>query len=151
MLSDKDAAFLSKKGISEEKLNEQLARFRTGFPYLKLHSSAKAGAGILRLDDEMQRQAEARWQRYLADGGEVCKFVPASGAASRMFKALYAYVNGADAMPKPGSDPDKLLASITEAPFYAELNEALKRLHGKDALELMAEGCLLYTSDAADE
>ncbi len=140
MLSDHDAAFLQKKGISAEKLNEQLARFKTGFPYLKLHSSAKAGEGILRLDPEQQLEAEARWQQYLADGGQVCKFVPASGAASRMFKALFSYVNGDDALPKPGSDPDKLLAAIDETPFYDELNETLKRLHGKDAKQLMAEG-----------
>ncbi len=33
---------------------------------------------------------------FLADGGDVLKFVPASGAASRMFKALFAFVNGTE-------------------------------------------------------
>ena len=140
MLTEKDLSFLSQKGITEEKVNEQLARFSQGFPYLRLYSSAKVGEGILRLTPEQEDEAIVRWDKYLADGGEVTKFVPASGAASRMFKALFSFVNGEDDKPKAGSDVDKLLANITKAPFYAELDEVLKKLHGKDAQQLIAEG-----------
>lgn len=140
MLSQKDLAYMAEKGITPEKLNEQLTRFVTGFPYLKLHSSAKVGAGIHQLSEVEQSEAVARWNKYLSDGGDVCKFVPASGAASRMFKALFAFINGEDEAPKPGSDVDKLIKNISKAPFYDELNEILVRLHGKDAEHLIEEG-----------
>ncbi|MDE6694133.1 MAG: DUF4301 family protein [Muribaculaceae bacterium] len=140
MLSNNDLSYLAQKGITEDKLNEQLSRFKSGFPYLRLEASAKVGDGILRLSDEEQDEAVARWNKYLADGGDVCKFVPASGAASRMFKALFSFVNGADDIPAPGTDVDKLVANITKAPFYEELDEVTRRLHGKGVTELIAEG-----------
>lgn len=139
MLSQKDLAYMAQKGITPEKLQEQLDRFKSGFPYLKLYASAKVGAGILQLSDKQEDEAVARWQKYLADGGDVCKFVPASGAASRMFKALFSFVNGAEDAPKPGSDVDKLIANIEKTPFYEELNDVLKKKYGKTAKELIAE------------
>lgn len=138
MLSNDDLSFLAKKGISVEKLNEQLSRFKTGFPYLRLEASAKVGNGILRLSDADQDLAVARWDKYLADGGDVCKFVPASGAASRMFKALFSFVNGDEDTPKPGSDVDKLIANITKAPFYEEP----QRDHKTPAPEVSARASL---------
>ncbi len=131
---------MAKKGITPEKLNEQLARFKSGFPYLKLYASAKVGAGILKLNSGQEDEAVARWKKYLADGGDVCKFVPASGAASRMFKALFSFVNGDENAPKPGSDVEKLIANIDKTPFYAELNDVLAKKYGKTAKELIAEG-----------
>lgn len=140
MLTENDLSYLTQKGISEEKLNAQLARFKSGFPYLRLDASAKVGEGILRLSDDEQDEAVKRWNKYLADGGDVCKFVPASGAASRMFKALFSFVNGKDEVPAPGSDVDKLIAGITRAPFYGELDEVTRKLHGKGVDELIADG-----------
>lgn len=140
MLTNEDLAFLNEKGIAPERIEEQLARFSKGFPYLKLYASAKAGAGIERLTEAQQQQAVERWEKYLADGGDVCKFVPASGAASRMFKALFSFVNGDEPTPKPGSDVEKLILNITKTPFYEELNEVLRAKHGKDAQELIADG-----------
>ncbi len=139
MLTNQDLSFMAKKGISIEKLNQQLTRFKTGFPYLKLYASAKAGAGIRVPDQQAQQKAVERWNKYLADGGDVCKFVPASGAASRMFKAFFAFVNGEENAPKPGSDVDKLIANISKTPFYDQLNQVLNHLHGKDADQLISE------------
>ncbi len=79
---------LSAKGISREAVEAQIDRFRTGFPYLTIDSPSSVGNGILPVDDEMTQACLDRWQRFLDDNGDVLKFVPASGAASRMFKAL---------------------------------------------------------------
>ena len=68
---------------------EQIARFREGFPPLKIAAAATIGRGIVRLSDEGLKQAAE-----YADTAEVhgkCKFVPASGAASRMFKDVFAH------------------------------------------------------------
>ena len=89
MLTENDLTTLKNRGITLEQLNDQLERFRTGFPYLRLEGSATVGHGITAVNDSLTAEAVARWDKYLADGGSVCKFVPASGAASRMFKALF--------------------------------------------------------------
>lgn len=140
MFTPDDLEFFKSKGITPQRVQAQLDRFVTGFPFLRLHSSATVSGGITRLSVEQQQAALERWQQYLADGGSVCKFVPASGAASRMFKALFAFVNGADDVPSPGSDVDKLIADIDRMPFVDELNQSLVSQHGKNLQALLAEG-----------
>lgn len=140
MFSSQDLEFFKTKGISPEAVQAQLDRFATGFPYLRLHSSATVDAGITRLTVEQQQAALERWQQYLNDGGSVCKFVPASGAASRMFKALFSFVNGEADIPAPGSDVEKLIANIDKVPFVEELNQVLVAKHGKNLQTLLSEG-----------
>ena len=98
------------------------------------------GAGIFRLDDEEIDAALERWNEYLEHGGEVCKFVPASGAASRMFKALFEYVDGGTDELKEGTPVAKLIAEIDKLPFLPELRETAGRLYNKSLDELLAEG-----------
>lgn len=139
-LTEKDLAVLNHRGITPEAIDAQLERFKTGFPFLRLAGSATVGNGILHLDSEAEKKALARWEKYLADGGSVTKFVPASGAASRMFKALFAFVNGDADVPAEGSDVARLIADIDKLPFRAELDSVLSAKTGKDAAALKAEG-----------
>ncbi|MDE7450375.1 MAG: DUF4301 family protein [Paramuribaculum sp.] len=140
MLRPEDKAMLESKGITEAQVEAQLERFRSGFPYLALVGAARPGQGIKVLDHESEESAIARWKEYLAHGGEVTKFVPASGAASRMFKALFEFVDsGVDKAPE-GSAPAALLADLTKLPFLTELNVACERLYGADAAALHAAG-----------
>ena len=46
-MDQKDLQQLQAKGISQEKFEQQLAEFKTGFPFLKLEGSATIGAGIV--------------------------------------------------------------------------------------------------------
>ena len=85
MFNNQDLDQLKAHGITAETAQAQMARFASGFPYLKLAGSAAVGRGIEKLDAAQENAAVDRWKKYLADGGEVAKFVPASGAASRMF------------------------------------------------------------------
>lgn len=140
MLTESDRKTLQARGITEEQLQEQVNRFVTGFPYLKIYDSARPGEGITVLSDSEQTEAVERWKRYLADGGKVTKFVPASGAASRMFKALFAFVDGAEEHAAEGSDVKKLLDGIHHVAFFKELNEVLLSKYGKDVDALLAEG-----------
>lgn len=92
-------------------MNAQIERFRKGFPWLKIVAPAIPGNGIEVLDEEAQDAAV----RY-ADEAEVhgrCKFVPASGAASRMFKDIFA---GIDA---PNASTEKLAANLEKFAFYS--------------------------------
>ena len=103
MIRPEDKQQLEAKGITEEQLEAQLEKFRTGFPFLKILQAARPEFGITVLGEQEEKAAIERWHKYLADGGEVTKFVPASGAASRMFKALFEFVDGADDIPAEGS------------------------------------------------
>ena len=140
MLNESDLRTLDARGITPEQLQEQIDRFKTGFPYLKIYDSARPGHGITVLSETEENKAVERWNEFLTDGGKVTKFVPASGAASRMFKALFAFVDGVDEHPAEGSDVDRLLAGIHNVAFYDELNAVVLRRFGKDVDTLLAEG-----------
>lgn len=138
-LTQHDIDSLTARGMSVETVEEQLRRFETGFPYLKLAGSVTVGRGIQRLDAQAEDKAIARWKQYLADGGSVAKFVPASGAASRMFKALFAFVNGSDDTPAAGSPVSEIIDRLPDLPFIAELDAVLTRATGKTAAQLRDE------------
>ncbi len=137
MFTNDDFKQIEQKGISLDTVNAQLNCFKTGFPYLKLLSSATIGHGITKLTPELEERALNRWKQYLADGGEVSKFVPASGAASRMFKALFSFVDGSEDEPKAGSPVAELIEHISEVPFHAELEDACRNLYGKNIEQLI--------------
>ena len=89
----------------------QIERFRKGFPWLEIAAPATPGHGIEVLTEEQQDEAV----RY-ADEAEVhgrCKFVPASGAASRMFKDIFA------GMDTPNAATEKLAANLERFAFYS--------------------------------
>jgi hypothetical protein len=89
-LSQQDKIFLDSKGISEGKLNAQLKQFEKGFPFLRLGGAASPGKGIKVCDKTELESYLKVWDTYLSDtDSKVVKFVPASGAASRMFKDLF--------------------------------------------------------------
>lgn len=138
--STADLEQLSAKGISRETVESQLERFRIGFPYLTIDSPSSVGSGILPVDDEMTASCLSRWQTFLDDNGDVLKFVPASGAASRMFKALFAFVNGDDAQPAPGSPVAELVSRIGDFAFYGQLKDATERLYNATPEQLADQG-----------
>ena len=92
MITLQDKELLAKKGISEEQIAEQLACFEKGFPYLKLSAAASVEQGILAPDADEQKKYLNAWETYTQTDKTVVKFVPASGAASRMFKNLFEFL-----------------------------------------------------------
>lgn len=140
MLTQEDLLLLKSKGISQEQLQGQLKSFVDGFPFLKLRSAATVGNGITRLDPIQEAEAEARWSEFLLEGGEVIKMVPASGAASRMFKSLFAFADGDTDSPAEGSDVAEVIANIHRFAFYDDLNEAVKKLYGQDVDAMIEAG-----------
>ena len=140
MITQQDKALLQKKGISEEKLNEQLASFAKGFPFLQLAGAASVVKGILVPTQAEQADFLAAWEAYTADSThKVVKFVPASGAASRMFKNMFAFVSAP--YDEPTTDFEKnFFARIHDAAFFSDLNAACLRIHGKDIDALLSEG-----------
>ena len=87
-----DLEQLAARGISVKKAEAQLECFRNGFPELDIVAPASTKKGILAPKRAEQETYIAAWQEYLKEGHKILKFVPASGAASRMFKNLFQYL-----------------------------------------------------------
>ncbi len=137
-LNEKDLEILNAKGISEEKLAEELEMLKNGFPYLRIEAPATPGNGIFVLTQELEDQSSDLWNQYLDKGGKVLKMVPASGAASRMFKDLFAFVNGKK--DKPDNDfMKKFFEHIEEFAFFAVLNAKCIELYGLSVDSLVKE------------
>ena len=93
MMNEQDLKQIKEKGISEEQIQVQLNQFKTGFPFLKLEAAAAVGKGIVAPNDEERKYYCNLWESYKASGHQIVKFVPASGAASRMFKDMFAFAD----------------------------------------------------------
>ena len=139
MLTQQDLKQLAQKGISEQQIETQLGQFKTGFPFLKLEAAAAIGRGIMAPNSDEGRKYVEAWQQYKAAGRKVVKFVAASGAASRMFKDMFAFVD-AD-YDKPTTDFEKkFFDNIQNFAFYDELDAACQKNEGKGIKALIAEG-----------
>lgn len=138
-MTTQDKELLAAKGISEAQIAEQLACFQKGFPFLKLDAAASIEKGILAPDAEEQKKYLAAWDAYTHTDKTIVKFVPASGAASRMFKNLFEFL-GADYEEPTTSFEKTFFGQITNFAFYDDLNTACQRTAGLGIPELIAAG-----------
>ena len=139
MLSQQDLKQLAQKGINETQIEYQLGQFKTGFPFLKLEAAASIGHGIIAPAETDRKKFVDAWQQYKAAGKRVVKFVPASGAASRMFKDMFAFVDADYDVPTTDFEK-KYFENIEKFAFYAELDAACQKNEGKSIKELIAYG-----------
>ena len=102
LLSPTDILALSQAGISTTTAEQQIQQLRHGLPMLKVEAAATVPSHILRLSTQEQDEMIALFDRTLMEGQlQVAKFVPASGAASRMFKSLLSWINDNDNLNMP--------------------------------------------------
>lgn len=139
MLSQQDLKQLSEKGISEEMLCKQLESFEKGFPFLKIEAAAAVGHGIVKPDDGERKSFIDAWNDYKSAGHRIVKFVPASGAASRMFKDMFAFLNAAYDVPTTDFEKE-FFENIKKFAFKEELCSKCKDNEGKKIMQLIAEG-----------
>lgn len=139
MISKADQALLCKKGISAEQVAEQLKKFKTGFPFLKIESAATIDKGILAPGEEEIAGYLEAWDNYCAGGKSILKFVPASGAASRMFKDLFSFLSADYDVPTTDFEKN-FFAHIEKFAFYNDLNETCVKNKAKSIAELVAAG-----------
>lgn len=139
MISKADQAFLVKKGISEQQVAEQLQTFKTGFPFLPIEAAATIDKGIVAPSQQEIDDYLKAWDAYCAAGNAILKFVPASGAASRMFKDLFSFLSAEyDA---PTTDFEKnFFANIEKFAFYADLDATCKKNNNASIAGLIAAG-----------
>lgn len=139
MLNANDLKQLADKGISEQQIEEQLACFAKGFPYLEIAASASVEKGIRVVSQEDQATYMEAWDAYLAKNKRILKFVPASGAASRMFKNLYEFLSASYDVPTNDFEK-KFFNEITHFAFYDALNAVCLANEDKDIPALVAAG-----------
>ena len=138
-LNENDLKQIAARGISTEQIENQLHQFETGFPFLRLEAAAAVGRGIVAPDGKQRSEYEEAWNEYKAQGHRVVKFVPASGAASRMFKNMFAFVDGENDVPTTDFEK-KYFDNIERFAFFAELDAVCQKNLGKGVKALMADG-----------
>ena len=171
--SAQDLEQLQARGISVEKAEAQLECFRNGFPQLDIVAPASTKKGILAPKKAEQEEYIAAWQQYLAEGHKILKFVPASGAASRMFKNLFQYLE--DGIETPfiqdflahkdqfafgpqlaGKEGQEAVRYLLQDMHYGDLPKGLLLFHKyrdgarTPALEHLVEGALYCAEPAKD-
>jgi nicotinamide riboside kinase len=136
-LSSLDFVEIYNYGAKVADVVRQLAYFKNGIAKAVLDRPATPGDGIITMDKEVA-MAYARYFEGRAPGLLLEKFVPASGAASRMFKflseylsdyspeteSLNAYINRKNAL-----ELTVFLAGLEKFPFYAQITQKLAQMH----------------------
>ncbi len=140
--TEKDLQQFKEKGISVEQVEKQLTDFEKGFPYIKLVRAATPDNGIKSVNSVEIQDFIKKYEQETSLSR--IKFVPASGAATRMFKALFEFES---AFSMSGLDPSILsneayrhvkefFDNLTKFAFYPLLTEQLKK-QGKDINDLL--------------
>lgn len=157
--TDKDKEQLAVNGISQEKVSNQLETFKEGIPFVDLKRAAIVGDGIYCFSTE-EKKALIKGYEENSNKLSILKFVPASGAASRMFKALFSFLDAYN--PEELSldmylqkTNDKVILQFSEKiedfPFYQLVQERIpQKFSNKGEMvyafvqELLGENALNY-------
>ena len=140
MFTIKDIEQIEKRGSSLPEIEKQISHFKKGFPYLKVLRPATIGDGIIRLDEEKVSAAVKQFTQKVQEGLKPVKFVPASGAASRMFQSLFAFAEAADTNEKAielladtrFKNAKQFFDQLSDFAFYEKLVAALDGIKTPD-------------------
>lgn len=133
-MNQEDLLQLSARNITEEQVNQQVAQLKRGTVYVNLIRPATIGDGILRLRKEDVKQLSDTFEddrQYY----QFTKFVPASGAASRMFKDLFTFIDNGLETPFT----KVFFAHIHCFAFADDLEKTCRKLYGQDIDELLQQ------------
>ena len=119
--NEQDLAQIQEHGLTPETVELQVENFKRGFPFLKVVKAASPGDGVVIPTKEEIAEAVAFYDE-MSSKLKVEKFVPASGAATRMFKELFEFVNE----DKRGKGIDTLLQNLEKFAFWPELKPMLE-------------------------
>ena len=150
IFDEDDVKQIERRGMTLEKVISQIEIFKKGFPYCELERPCTIGDGITVFQkDDLERLGKVFVSA--ASSGRTMKFVPASGAASRMFKLLLSFNNSHDSIDEKQvvieaekNDPDhkaflQFIEGIKKFAFYDDLKSVMLR-DGLDMESLISEG-----------
>lgn len=146
LFSETDIRQIEEHGLTVLQVENQLAGFRRGFSPVKLIAAATNNNGIVSFSQNEQKKLIALFEENASDYF-MARFVPASGAATRMFKEIFAAV---DALNNHWDMPvaaEKFLENLKRFAFYDALKDILKK-HGHDIDSLIENSVWLPVLDA---
>ena len=135
MFTPADLNLIREKGLTPGVIEDQLSIFRKGIPYLNIIKPATPGDGILQISDNVGDKFVHEFEKAIP-GITILKFVPASGAASRMFKSLFEFYYSCQKSKKPAvckelmeQDPEveQIFKKLDLFAFYNELQVIAKQ------------------------
>ncbi|MBR3699707.1 MAG: DUF4301 family protein [Bacteroidales bacterium] len=135
MLTEKDLNQIKDRNVTEEQVERQVAQLKRGTAFVKLMRPATIGDGILRMSPD---QVNAMCQAFDEDKEyyQFTKFVPASGAASRMFKDLFTFVENGEET----KFTEIFFAHIHCFAFADDLEKACQKLYGMSINTMLENG-----------
>lgn len=131
IFTEADIKYIQERGNSLNRIQQQLDFFTNGIPKINLIKSATVGDGIWRFQDEDITSFVSYFDKF-KNSYTIEKFVPASGAATRMFKFLNEFLNEFDSEnetingyinKKNAKDLSIFILGLKHFPFYNELKE----------------------------
>lgn len=134
--SSLDFAQINEYGIPVEIIQKQLNYFKNGIAKADLVEAATTQKGIVKLS-ETESQQKAAFYDDNKSNYKLKKFVPASGAASRMFKFLNEFLNDFKfekesindyIIQKKNNELSDFITGLEKFPFYDEVNAKLKEI-----------------------
>ncbi len=137
MFTPDDILQIVVRGSQIERIKQQIENFKTGFPFLKIIEAASHDHGIILLSDDEKAKYISVFDEKVAEGIELIKFVPASGAASRMFQSLFTALEDF----QKGKDQSEAIRHRGVAKFLEEIDqfafyEDLKKLAAKENISI---------------
>lgn len=128
MFKPEDTRQITARGSQFKVVEQQIENFKSGFPFLQITEAASIYHGLIKLSDSEIQKYISVFEDKIPDGLELLKFVPASGASSRMFKSLFSVLEDL----QKGKTPEKIsndnevalfIEQLDHYAFYSDLKE----------------------------
>jgi hypothetical protein len=120
MFLEKDFSQIHELGIDLETVYQQINDFKEGFPFMQLQKAATLNDGVIKLSDEQLEKYTTLYEKKVAKLTPL-KFVPASGAATRMFKSLFSFLEEG----KSDKSTDQFFDKLSDFAFADDLKKVL--------------------------
>jgi hypothetical protein len=137
MLKNSDLEQLKEKGISPESINKQIERFKNGFPTIKATRPATLNDGIIAFPTADINHYKSIYHGEVQKQLKPMKFVPASGAATRMFKDLFQFLDSDQNAEDLSADHPvrRFLVELPRFAFFSEVEKYTKNFNLNDTAE----------------
>ncbi|MFY0627867.1 MAG: DUF4301 family protein [Reichenbachiella sp.] len=127
MLSEKDSVQIATRGSDLLQVEKQIANFKSNFPFLDIQKPASIGDGILKLNQDQIADYISTYTKQIGNK-KVLKFVPASGAATRMFKDLFAFLDNPELSQSPAAQT--FANGLKDFAFFERLSSSISTKNG---------------------